>query len=239
MRAFLVLGAVLLLALPARARSDDFTTVVKEALASAEPTTAVLRGLATLPDFDMNGDAVAAALTAAGAKPDGQVAKVLGDVTRLRKKKDRITIERRNARTLPIVVLGETKGWVRLEEKLEFRIRSNEGAVTLDKFDGISVGETEKKLYSLRSIGWKPGTPDSLLTIIAGWGIFSETNEFKVPNVVAPPASASADTGLPPPPPVKKHSPRSERADDSTSKAPAPHAAGTPGILAKVGASAP
>src|SRR4051794_40453244 len=109
MRAALVVGTLLLVALPAFADNGDFTKCVKEALASAEPTTAVLRGLAKLRDFDMNGADVAASLKAAGAKPDGQVAQVLGDVTRLTKTKDRIVILRSREQVTPIVVAGQTK----------------------------------------------------------------------------------------------------------------------------------
>src|SRR5436305_1168669 len=101
MRAAMTLGILAILALPVHA-NDDFTKVVKEALESAEPTTAVLRGLAKLPDFDMNGDEVALSLAEAGAKPDGQVAKVLGDTVRLTKSKDRIKIERRSEEKVPI-----------------------------------------------------------------------------------------------------------------------------------------
>src|SRR2546421_385316 len=118
MRAALVLGLLLTVTLPASA-NDDFTKVVKDALASAEPTTAVLRGLATLGDFDMGADEVARSLADAGAKTtnaaaQAQVDKVLGDVTRITKKKDRITIERRAEQLLPIEVAGKSKGSVKL-----------------------------------------------------------------------------------------------------------------------------
>lgn len=249
MRTALVMGVVLALATPVLAQ-DDFTTVVKEALASAEPTTAVLRGFSKMHDFDMNGASVRAALDAAGAKADGQVAQVLGDVTRLTKKKDRVTIERGAERLIPIVVAGETKGWVKLDKKVEFRIRSSGESVALDKFDGIQLGKTSKKLYDLWNLNWTPGSPDSTLSVTAGWGFFSETNAFKIPNPKPVPAPAPtpppappvvvADAGLPPPPvvvvvkPEPKVEVKVEPPVEPVTEVKPQQTVETPGILKKV-----
>src|SRR5581483_4195583 len=94
------------LGLTLEARGDataDLVKVVKQALASAEPTTAMLRGLAQLPDFEMNGATVTKALREAGAPPTGQVAQVLASVTRLSKAGGNVTIDRGAEDTVPIV----------------------------------------------------------------------------------------------------------------------------------------
>lgn len=182
MRAALILGLVLLVASPALA-DEAFTRALKEALASEEPTTAVLRGLAKLPDFELGGAQVAESLKAAGATPEGQVAQVLGGVERVKKEKNRITIVRKEPQLIPIVVSGTPKGFVKLSTTLEFRLRSDRDAVLLDDFKGIEVGKTEAKLYDLQHIKWTPGEPESTLSIRAGLNaVFAETLEFKFKN---------------------------------------------------------
>ena len=175
--------------------NDDFTRVVKEALASAEPTTAVLRGLAGLPDFEMDGAAVARALKEAGAEPGGQVALVLGDVVSVSKRKDRVKITRSQERIVPITVKGETKGWAKLEKELELRIRVKPDGVLLDDFEGLKIGKKKDSLHPMQLIGWKPGEKTSMLTIRAGYGIFAETMEYQIEN---------GDKPAPTPPPPSR-----------------------------------
>lgn len=227
----LVLGAVFALASPAFANAE-FTRVVKEALTSADPTTAILRGLAGMRDFDMDEATVAAALAAAGARPDGPVAQVLGDVTRLRKKDGSITMERRTARTLPIAVAGVTKGWVRLERTSRFSVRADGQGVSLDRFAGVSVGESERGLYDLRALRWKAGVPVSTLSITAGWGPFSKTIEVQVP-------TPAPDAGLPvpakrPTPPARPDAPPTGTGPGTSPAAPAAPPAATPGIISRI-----
>jgi hypothetical protein len=202
MRWAAVLSLVFVLSSAASA-NDDFTRVVKESLASPEPTTAVLRGLAALPDFEMDGAAVARALTEAnatlhGAEPGAdQVGQVLGDVVRVSKRKDRVKIERRRERVVPIVVKGERKGFVKLDKELSLRIRATGAAVKIDELEGLKVGREENALHPVQYLTWKPREKTSLLTIRAGYGIFGETVEFEIENGETPAPTPAPRTRTP------------------------------------------
>jgi len=189
------------LGLTLEARGDataDLVKVVKQALASAEPTTAMLRGLAQLPDFEMNGATVTKALREAGAPPTGQVAQVLASVTRLSKAGGNVTIDRGVEDTVPIVVAGKTKGFVHLSKQIFFSLDANGSTVTLDAFRGVQVGEKADDLHDLWTIAWKPGEKESTLTLTAGWLVFSRTQSFKIPNGPAPAPAAPPHAAAPP-----------------------------------------
>jgi hypothetical protein len=223
-----ILGAALLCAAPAFA-GEDFTTAVKEALESAEPATAVLRGLAKLPDFDMNGSQVAEALVAAGAKKDSPVTQVFAGVQRLTKKKNQIEIKRTGSAMSPIVIGGVTKGWVQLDDDVKFTIATKGNQVVLDDFDGVSIGKTKDDLHSLWNILWTPGEPDSTLSITAGWTVFSQTVKFKVPS-----NARGEEAGLPPPKTAATTGDGGHSEGSKTTDEPAAPPAATPGMASKL-----
>lgn len=175
----------------ALAANDAFTKAIQDALASAEPTTTLLRGVAKMPDFSMSSTDVRASLVAAGATTDGPVGQVLADVTKIVKRGDSITIQRRKPKLTPIVIGGENKGAVKLDTTVTFQMKTDKGNFVLYNFKGVSVGTTPDKLYDLWNINWAPGKTDSTLTITAGWMFLSQTMSWQIPNAAV--ANAASD----------------------------------------------
>src|SRR4051812_30164805 len=102
MRRTILLSTALLLAIttPAFAGpSEDIAKLVKDATESPEPLTAVLQGFAALPNFQLDGKSVDAAIRAGGAPKGGLVDQLLGSLISVKKNGDRVEIHRTSSVT--------------------------------------------------------------------------------------------------------------------------------------------
>jgi hypothetical protein len=228
MRRTKILSALLVLTLttPLFASSeDDVIAIVKAAVNSPEPTTAVFEGFASLPDFDLEGPSIAAALAAGGAPEGGVIAQILGGLTSIKKSGNTVAMQRSAAVTIPIVVAGETKGYVGLAKDVSFDISKQGDAIKVSNTNGTSVGTASDSLHDMKSLTFTKQGNAPVITLTAGWAFITQTKTFVLP---APaPEAAVATTGLPlPPTPKPAPSPAAPRPAAATTSeataAPAP-----------------
>jgi hypothetical protein len=186
---------------PSLAGSDDaIVQLIKQGVASPDPIPAVFQGIASLPDTDLDGASVEAALKAGGVPEGSVLMSLLGGLTELKKTGSTIEIKRASPVVVPIVTQGATQGFVSLGKDVTFNVTKSGSTVSLDQAKGASVGTAADALHNLSGLVFNDG-PSPTLTINATWLMFSKSVTIPLPA-----ASAPEDAGLPPPsPPAGLH----------------------------------
>lgn len=165
------LTLLLAFALPGAAgQVEDLTRLVDEAARSPDPTMAFLRGAAALPDFQLSQADVQRALEAAGVPQEGPLRQLLGPTLELKKKGDRISIQRSH----PTVLAGPGSA-IELGRKVDVRLRLEGQDAELDKISGIRVGEQANDLYDLWRVKFTREGGRPVAKVTAGAAIFSKT----------------------------------------------------------------
>lgn len=151
---------------------DDLTKLVRQAASTQNPVMAVMRGLASMGDFDLNQSQIKRALSKANLPAGGMLDKVLGPTKRLTKRGSKVVIERTQATTVRL----DTGHAIQLGKRVsaEFRVSGQHDAL-IDKVEGIKVGESASSLYDLWKIKFtrQNGRPVAMIT--AGAFVFSKT----------------------------------------------------------------
>lgn len=166
---------LLLAALAAPVQADPvarLTALVQEAANTANPTMAVMRGLAAMPDFTLNQADVQRALRQANLPRGSLLERVLGPTTRLVKRGDRVEIDRSQTTRATM----ETGQGIELGRKVTARFRvqgSNEALI--DEIRGIKVGENARDLYDLWRVQFTRERNKPVARITAGAFVFSKT----------------------------------------------------------------
>ncbi len=188
---------VLLLAAPARADWSESLARMREFMRTGTPTPRLLNDFAKLPSFEMDVNATKAALDAFGIR--SEAGKALLKISKISKKGDLITIRTRGEVVMPIVMNGEVKGWAKLEDPVQFRLKAKGNGVVVEGFRGISVGPWKSFTVDMKHVkkaDWQPGAKSSSLAVTAGWWIFSATFTLALPNPTPPPTKPSKTPGF-------------------------------------------
>lgn len=172
-RALPALLCLLLFSSPAFADPvDDLTNLVREAATTQNPVMAVMRGLASMGDFDLSQAQVKRALTKAALPPGGMLDKILGPTKRLTKRGSKVVIERAQETRVRmdsghVIQLGR-------RVSAQFRVAGQHDAL-IDKVDGIKVGESADGLYDLWKVKFTRLNGKPVAQITAGAFVFSKT----------------------------------------------------------------
>jgi len=194
----LVAGSlVLLLTLSALAGTEDeLGRVIDDTTKSPEPATALILGLAGLPDVTLTGSEVEASVAARGAKSPGPTEQLLGGLTSLKKTGDRVEMSRAQPVLIPIAPGGKVQGYIWLDKTATFNVHRAGDTVTVDGTDGVKVGVTEDKLATLRSLRYVKADPPQPIELVAGSALLHKTVLVHLPAAPAPVPPPSETGGL-------------------------------------------
>jgi hypothetical protein len=205
-RSLLSLAFLALLLQPAYAGpTEELAKVLREAATSSNPTLSFLQGVGTIGDAELNREQVERALALANLPQNGALHDVLGPTQRIRKKGDRISMERSEVTTLEFLDNGQVAGRVRLKKTVSLRLRLGKEPV-IDKVRGISVGQGgEGRMYSLWKVRFYEQGKRQFAAVTAGAVIFSKTIHIDLtpPAEEAPQADPGVEASSPTPAPVE------------------------------------
>lgn len=164
-RALPALLLSLLAASPAAADPiDDLARLVRESSASPEAIMSLLRGIGSMPDFDLGHAEVERVLAAADVPQDGILRKVLEPTKRLVKRGQKLEIARSQ-----VTKLAVGKGVLALQKKVEVRLRvQGEHDAIIDEIDGIEVGKSAGSLFGLGKLVFTRQDDKPVCKITAG-----------------------------------------------------------------------
>ncbi|MCO5170031.1 MAG: hypothetical protein M9894_27160 [Planctomycetes bacterium] len=148
------------------------TALVQQAANTANPTMAVMRGLAAMPDFTLGQADIQRALRQANLPRGSLLERVLGPTTRLVKRGDRVEIDRSQTTRATM----ETGQGIELGRKVtaRFRVQGSNDAL-IDEIRGIKVGENARDLYDLRRVQFTRENGKPVAKVTAGAFVFSKT----------------------------------------------------------------
>lgn len=189
---------VLLLALAAPAAADpvdDLSRLVRESSAAPDAIMSLLRGLATMPDFDLGPDDVRRAIDAANVAPGGVMEKLLGPTRRLVKRGHAVELHRSEETKVPV-----GKGVLALGKKCKVRMRvSGPDEALIDEIDGIKVGKAMGgSLYGLGKLHFLREDGKPVVKITAGPWPFTQTTTVDLTPKPKPPAETPGLVGAVP-----------------------------------------
>lgn len=172
---------------------EDLARLVREARATPNPTMALLRGLAGLPDFDLPEAELRRALTLAQVPAGDPLDRLLRPTTRLTKSGDRISAARREA---TLVTMPDGAGAIELGRNVRVRLRVlGPHDAALDRVSGIRVGPTASDLYSLFEVRFTRQAGRPVAVVTAGVDLLL-TSITRTVTIDLAPAPVTASSGL-------------------------------------------
>lgn len=150
---------------------ERLAALVRESTGSPNPAMTFLRGLGNLGNFELDRAGLRRALELSGAPAGGMLSQILDGMNRLKLRGERVEMRRDRAVTLS---MGE-KGALKLEREIEFNLEVRGDGAKIDDVDGIEVGETANKTYSLWNVEFKRENGKPVAKVTAGAFLFSKT----------------------------------------------------------------
>ncbi len=152
--------------------ASDLAAALGSARGSRTPFHAFLGALAELPDATLDGPALRGALQRAGLPTHEASDRILGAVTSLEKRRDRVVLRLASATSTHVTIKGDPKGWVHLAPEVRFRVRRTAGpeqGALLDDLSGIRLSKQEGSFaVSLKRISAAWAGPRPIARITAG-----------------------------------------------------------------------
>lgn len=141
--------------------ASDLVAALGQARGSRTPIHAILGALADLPDVTLDGPALREALRRSGLPAHAASDRILGAVTSLERRRDRLVLRLAAATSTEVVIKGDSKGWVHLAPVVSLRLRRvGERDVLIDDLTGIRLSKHQGSFaVSLKRIAaaWAPG----------------------------------------------------------------------------------
>ena len=178
MRVIALSVCCLLLAAPA-AWADpvaDLAQLTRASLTSQDPARIFYLGLAELGDVALDRAQVSQALAQAGVQSQATWASALTSIVGLKIEGDRVTILRDDE-----VLLSSPNGTMKLDPKVEFRLRVDGQDAVLSDMTGISVGKTKVAPYAVTGTRYtvEDGVPVGIARIRVGF--FTQKFRIEMP----------------------------------------------------------
>jgi hypothetical protein len=154
--------------------------IIEKAAGEPEPVSAIFTTLASFRDFSLTGPELKDLLARAGACDNPLLRELLPNVKKLSKTGDRLELENAEPRSIPLVVGGETKGWLHLDREATLRARGQK----LDDVSGIELSEKKDSTRgTLKRIELRHDAGKPVMDVVAGWGPFSRTKTVDLSGV--------------------------------------------------------
>lgn len=141
-RVSLAVTGLVLAAAPLLARGEEHLAALVGAVRAAGGKAAIgalLGGLADLPEVDVEGGALRAALTAAGLPSTPVSDRFLAGITRLTRRGADLRVSYASPAQHQVVIDGQSKGWVTLERVVRFEVVRRREGVALTGISGIRL----------------------------------------------------------------------------------------------------